>query len=122
MSEYKEYISSTDEQGNVHISQDVLAVIAAAAALEVEGVAGLIAGLGNDIAEMLGKKSLSKGVKVSVEEDNVVVDISFNVKYGFTIPDVAKNVQEAIISSVESMTGLTVCAVNVVIGGVIIEG
>ena len=60
MSEMKEYISRADELGNIHISEDVLAVIAAAAALEVEGVSALAANLGSDIAELLGKKKPGK--------------------------------------------------------------
>ena len=54
MADAKEYISRPDELGNIHISEEVLAVIAAAAALEVEGVGGLSANLGTDLAELLG--------------------------------------------------------------------
>ena len=60
MGEGKEYVSRSDELGNIHISEEVLAVIAAAAALEVEGVGGLAANLGTDLAELLGKKTLSR--------------------------------------------------------------
>lgn len=55
MSENKDYVSRSDELGNIHISEEVLAGIAAAATLEVEGVSGLAANLGSDIAELLGK-------------------------------------------------------------------
>ena len=62
MADGKEYVSRPDELGNIHISEEVLAVIAAAAAMEVEGVGSLAANLGSDIAELLGgKKNLSKG-------------------------------------------------------------
>ena len=111
MSEMKEYISRADELGNIHISEDVLAVIAAAAALEVEGVSALAANLGSDIAELLGKKNLAKGVRIQVTDDAVSVDISVMVKFGYTIPEVAKAVQEAVQSSVESMSPLTVTCV-----------
>ena len=67
MSEGREYVSRSDELGNIHISEEVLAVIAAAAALEVEGVGGLAANLGTDLAELLGKKSLSRGIHLHVE-------------------------------------------------------
>ena len=118
MSETKEYISRADELGNIHISEDVLAVIAAAAALEVEGVGTLAANLGTDIAELLGKKNLAKGVRIQMEDDAVTVDISVMVKYGYTIPDVAKAVQEAVRNSVESMSSLAVASVNVNVGGI----
>ena len=122
MSEMKEYISRADELGNIHISEDVLAVIAAAAALEVEGVHGLAANLGSDLAELLGgKKNLAKGIRIQVADQAVSVDISIVVKYGYLIPDVAKAVQDAVCSSMESMSSLTVTAVNVNVSGICLE-
>lgn len=121
MAEAKEYVSRSDELGNIHISGDVLAVIAAAAALEVEGVSSLAANLGTDLAELLGRKNLTKGIRIQVEEEIVTVDISVMVKYGATIQDVAKRVQDAVATSIESMSGLTVGAVNVNVGGITFE-
>lgn len=121
MGEGKEYVSRSDELGNIHISEEVLAVIAAAAVLEVEGFGGLAANLGTDLAELLGKKNLSRGIHIQVEEETVTVDLSILAKYGYTIPDVARAVQEAVASSIEATSGLPVAAVNVNVGGVVFE-
>lgn len=121
MGEGKEYVSRSDELGNIHISEEVLAVIAAAAALEVEGVGGLAANLGTDIAELLGKKSLGRGIRLQVEDESVTVEVAILVKYGFTIPEVGRAVQEAVASSIEATSGLAVAAVNVSVGGVVFE-
>ena len=121
MGEGKEYVSRSDELGSIHISEEVLAVIAAAAVLEVEGIGGLAANLGTDLAELLGKKNLSRGIHIQVEDGNVTVDLSILVKYGYTMPDVARAVQEAVAGSVEAASGLTVAAVNVNVGGVVFE-
>ena len=121
MGEGKEYVSRSDELGNIHISEEVLAVIAAAAALEVEGVGGLAANLGTDLAELLGKKTLSRGIRLEVAEETVTVDVNILVKYGHTIPEVGRAVQEAVMSSIEATSGLTVEAVNVNVGGVIFD-
>ena len=121
MGEGKEYVSRSDELGNIHISEEVLAVIAAAAVLEVEGIGGLAANLGTDLAELLGKKNLSRGIHILVEEEGVTVDLGILVKYGYTIPDVARAVQEAVAGSIEATSGLTVAAVNVNVGGVVFE-
>ena len=121
MGEGKEYVSRSDELGNIHISEEVLAVIAAAAVLEVEGIGGLAANLGTDLAELLGKKNLSRGIHILVEEESVTVDLGIPVKYGYTIPDVARAVQEAVAGSIEATSGLTVAAVNVNVGGVVFE-
>jgi uncharacterized alkaline shock family protein YloU len=121
MSENKDYISRTDEMGNIHISEDVLSVMAAAATLEMEGVGSLSANLGNDIVEMLGgKKNIAKGVHVSSNEDGSLnVDVSILIKYGYTILDVARHVQDAVQSGIENMSGLTAACVNVNVTGVI---
>ena len=121
MSENKEYVTRCEEQGNVYISEEVLAGISAAAALEIEGVSGLTANLGSDIAELLGKKSLAKGVSVKTEDDKVVVTLSILMAYGHTIPEVGKAVQEAVKNAVESMTGLEVSAVNVNVAGLSLQ-
>ena len=118
MAEGKEYISREEELGSVSISEEVLAAIAGAAAIEVEGVSGLGNGLGSDLAVVVGRKLLSRGVRLSVEEDNVNVDVSVMVKYGFVVPDVAKAVQEAVACAVENTSGLHVQNVNVTVAGV----
>ena len=119
MAEGKEYISRPDELGNINISEEVLSVISAAAAAEVEGVGGLAANLGSDIAELLGgKKNLSKGIRITVEEESIRIDLSILIKYGYTILDVAKKVQTAVYNAVENTSGLTVECVNVHVAGV----
>ena len=121
MSEGREYVSRSDELGNIHICEDVLAVIAAAATLEVEGVGSLSANLSTDLAELLGKKNLAKGVHISVQEESIRVDLSILIKYGYTILDVAKKVQSAVFTAVENTSGLTVESVNVHVAGVCFE-
>ena len=121
MSENKEYVSRCDELGNIHISEEVLAGIAAAAALETDGVSSLAANLGSDIAELLGKKNLAKGVSAKMEGDKVVVTLSILMAFGHTIPEVGKAVQEAVKNAVESMTGMEVAAVNVYVAGISLQ-
>jgi len=113
-------VTRMDELGNIHISEEVLAVIAAAAALEVDGVSSLSSG-GKDIGELLGKKSLARGVQVQVEDEKVQLELTIMVKYGYTILDVAKAVQDAVSTNIESMSGLSVQSVNINVGGVSFE-
>lgn len=117
MAETKEYVTRSDELGNIHISEEVLAVIAGAAALEVEGVSALASG-SRDISELLGKKNLTRGIHVQVEEEQVQVELAIMVKYGYTILDVARAVQDAVTTNIESMSSLKVRSVNINVGGV----
>ena len=117
MSEHKDYISRPDELGNIHIAEEVLAAVAAAAAMEVKGVSALAAG--TDIAELLGKKNQAKGVRIHVEEEKVTVELSVMMAYGNTSPEVGKAVQENVKSTMESVTGLEIAAVNVAVAGIV---
>ena len=56
-----------------------------------------------------------------MEEVSVTIDVAILVKYGYTIPDVARAVQEGIAGSVEATSGLSVAAVNVSVGGVVFD-
>lgn len=109
---------NSQQYGNIRIADEVVAVIAGLAATEIEGVAGMSGNLAGGIAEMLGRKNLSKGVKVQVGEKETAVDLHVIVEYGVKIPEVALQIQESVKKAIESMTGLTVVETNVNIQGV----
>lgn len=104
--------------GEVRIASDVVAVIAGLAANEVEGVYSMAGNITNELIGKLGRKNMSKGVKVLLNEGIVRVDIAVNMKYGYSIPKVSKQVQEKVSQQIENMTGLVVPEVNVRIAGV----
>ena len=119
MADSKEYYIQMLEQGSIQISEDVVASVAASAVLEVEGVCGLSSSIGTDIAEMLGMKTLSKGIRLSATETGALrIDCDIVSKFGQNIFELAKNVQENVKSSVESVTGLSVAEVNVTVCGI----
>ena len=106
------------EYGQIKISDEVVGVIAGLAATEVPGVAGMSGGIAGGIAEMLGRKNLSKGVKVEVGEKEAAVDLFIIVEYGAKIPDVSWKIQENVKKAIETMTGLNVVEVNIHVQGV----
>ena len=107
-----------DNLGEVHVADEVVAIIAGLAATEVEGVASMAGNITNELVGKLGMKNLSKGVKVEVMEGVVSVDLALNIKYGYSIPKTSANVQEKVKSAIENMTGLEVSDVNVSIADV----
>ena len=115
-------VESESDLGSVKIADEVVAIIAGLAATEVSGIAGMSGGLAGGIAEMLGRKNLTKGVKVEVGEKQTAVDLFVIVEYGAKIPEVAWHAQEDVKKAIESMTGLDVVEVNVHVQGVKIEG
>ena len=121
-----ENIEVTDNQGevtlentNIKIADDVIAVIAGAAASEVPGVSSMAGGFAGGISEVFsGKKNFAKGIKVEAGEKETKIDVNIVVEYGVRIPDVAFEIQNRVKKAVEGMTGLKVVEVNVHIQGV----
>jgi uncharacterized alkaline shock family protein YloU len=104
--------------GNVSFANDVLAIIAGLAASEIEGVAGMSGGLAGGIAELLGRKNLAKGIKITVNDKLIAVDINMVVTYGYKLHEVSRKVQANVIKAIETMTGLSVERVNVSVLGI----
>ena len=99
--------------GSIQIAPEVIEVIAGLATIETPGVAGMSGGFVGGITELLGKKNLSKGVKVEVGQKETAVDVSVIIEFGFRIPEVSSNIQHNVKNTIESMTGLQVVEVNV---------
>ena len=115
------YVINQTEKGNICIAKDVLCRMVQAAATEVEGVAGLSNAAGAELAELIGIKTASKGIKVAFEDDTIVTDVIINVCYGSSIVAVAREVQEKILSTVQSVTGIEKAVVNVHVAGISFE-
>ena len=114
-----EEITLSQDNNEIKISDDVVAVIAGIAVSEVPGVSGMAGGFAGGITEVLsGKKNLAKGIKVEVGEKETKIDVNIIVEYGVRIPDVAFEIQSRVKKAVESMTGLVVAEVNVHVQGV----
>jgi len=103
----------TDAMGEVQVADEVITIIAGLAATEVEGVTSMYGNITKDLVSRLGIKNLSKGVRISVEEEKVSVDLALNLAYGYTIPEVSRKVQEKVKAAIENMTGLEVSGVNI---------
>lgn len=114
-----EGLKKSEAVGVVKISDEVISVIAALAADEIEGIEEINAGLAAGISQILGgKKNISKGVKVNVNEGSAAIDLYVVVRYGIRIPEVCEKVQKNVMKTVETITGLRVSAVNVYVQNV----
>lgn len=122
MAENKGYMTLSDEQGSIHISEEVIAAIAVGTVREVEGVSGMMGNLGTSVADLVtnkkGAQKNAKGVKIEMTENGLILDLYLTVAYGHAIPEVAENAQKAVASAVSAMTGCTVETVNIHVGGV----
>jgi uncharacterized alkaline shock family protein YloU len=120
MAEYKQYITQSQENGNVMISENVVATIVAHALSEVEGIGSLGVKPGVSIADFATKKNWGKGLKILIAEDNsLTIECGVMIYYGYSVVEVAKEVQSAVASSVENITGAKVNKVSVNVCGVV---
>jgi uncharacterized alkaline shock family protein YloU len=122
MGENKGYMILPEESGSIHIAEEVIAAITVGAVRDVEGVSGMITGMGI-ISELTNRKNAQKGVKgvrIDMSGEALTLDVYITVQYGCAIPEVAENAQKAISGAVEAMAGCKVGAVNVHVGGVTI--
>ena len=114
-------IQNDASKGEIKLADEVVAIIAALAATEVEGVASMAGNITNELIGKLGMKNLSKGVKVDVLEGIVTVSLALNLKYNYSIVEVSARVQEKVKNAIENMTGLEVADVNIKVAGVEME-
>ena len=121
MSEIKGYIVTADEKGSINISEDVVAIIAAAAAAEVEGVYEPFIAPGKETTNMLGRRGAPKGVKLCIDGDDIIIDINVITRMGYSVSEIGTEVQKAVMSAVEDATGVAVTAVNVNICGIALD-
>ena len=115
------YTLENGNMGQVQIADEVVAIIAGLAATEVEGVASMAGNITNELVSKLGKKSLSKGIRVKVEDGIVNVNVALNIAYGYSVPKTCKKVQEKVEAAIENMTGLEVEKVDIQIANVSIS-
>lgn len=112
------YTLEDGSMGQVQIADEVVAIIAGLAATEVEGVASMAGNITNELVSKLGKKSLSKGIRVKVEDGVVSVNVALNIAYGYSVPKTCTKVREKVKAAIENMTGLEVAKVDIQIANV----
>lgn len=109
------------ENGQVKISDDVVMIIAGIATSTVKGVFTAKTSVTDGITNLFSKNNYSKGIKVEINENNVVLDIYINVEYGCKISEVAREVQSTVKKEIETMTDLVVSSVNIHVQNIITE-
>lgn len=116
----KSAVILTEESGigAVQIADDVVAMIASLAATEVEGVSATNGNITNEIMNKVAKKNISRGVKVDILSQNVMVDLTVIMDYGYNIPATCQKVQLKVKNAIENMTGLNCTDVNIRIAAI----
>lgn len=103
-----------NNNGIITISNDVIATIAGDAATRCYGVVGMaVRSKVDGIASLLKRDVMSKGIKVTTEDDELVIDVHVIVGYGINIKTTSESIIESVKYNVEKVTDFTVKEVNV---------
>jgi uncharacterized alkaline shock family protein YloU len=106
-------------RGKTFISDEVVSVIARLAAEQVEGIH--LIGLSN-FRSILSRFGRHRGVEAEVGMKEAAIDIDVTVIFGYPIRELAQELREVIIDSVERMTGRQVVEVNINVNDVHVPG
>lgn len=108
-------VGYSNDLGKIHYSEEVLAKIVGLSTMECYGVVGMVSKNATEgLWEIMRIENLSKGVKLSFnEDDKLVIELFVMVEYGTKISVIANNIIKKVRYSVENFTGLKVSSVTV---------
>lgn len=118
LAKWKEVLTM-EGRGQIHVADQVVAVIAGVAANEVAGVFTKAGGFYEDLSKKVNRKTAVKGVEVTIHEDYTVIDLRVSVLFGTQIDRACRIVQEKVKEDVENITGLNVREVNIRVDGIV---
>mgnify|MGYP006066001789 FL=1 len=105
--------------GEITVDKDVIAQYAGSSAVECFGVVGMASiSVKDGFAKLLRKERLSNGVNVTVENNQILIDLHIIVSYGVSISAVADNLIANVKYKVEEFAGLEVAKINIYVEGV----
>src|SRR5246127_2390813 len=105
--------------GAVRVANEVIASIAALAACEVEGVAGMDEAAARHFGDWVRRQTSHRGVRVQVEADRSIhLEVFVTVSSEARLAEVASAVQANVVEATERMLGLEVGEVNVFVSSV----
>ncbi len=112
-----------NEFGTIFIDHDVISTIAGASAIECYGLVGMTSkSTADGIVRLLKRENLNKGVKINIEENEIIVDLFVVVQFGTKISVVANNIIDKVKYNVSNLSGIQVKKVNINVEGVRVQG
>ncbi len=120
MADLKQYITHVNDNGQIFISEDVIATIVLSTLNEIDGFAGLTTKASVDFTIPLNPKNWNKAIKVSItDKGSLLLEINALITYGTKVAEVAENIQSSVSTAVCSITGVQPKRVNVNIFGIV---
>ena len=103
-----------NEHGQITYSEEVLGKIVGLSTMECYGVVGMVSKNATEgIWELMKIENLSKGVKISIDNNKLNIDLYVMIEYGTKISVIANNIIQKVRYNVENYTGLKVSSITV---------
>lgn len=115
-------VSDDESLGKVEIAPEVIEVMAGIAASEIDGLSSMRGTFATGVVERFGKKSHSKGVKVELTDDGILIDLFVVLNFGVSIPTVAQQLQDNIRQTIKNMTAMEIAEINIHVVGIQMDG
>jgi uncharacterized alkaline shock family protein YloU len=112
-------MTDTQPRGRVMISEEAIAELAGHTAMQSYGVVGMeYPGWGSRLRRVFMRAGQAKGIKVSLEEKHVSIDLYIVVENGTNMREISKNLADQVTYTVGKHTGLDIKEVNVHISNI----
>ena len=106
----------------ISIENEVIARIAGLTAVDCYGIVGMAAkNMKDGLVQLLKRESLTKGIRINVNEEQISIDLHIIVEYGTNITAIAENIISTVKYKVETVCGIAVEQVNVFVEGVRVD-
>ena len=111
-----------NQYGTISIENEVIARIAGLTAVDCYGIVGMAAkNMKDGLVQLLKRESLTKGIRINVNEEQISIDLHIIVEYGTNITAISENIISTVKYKVETVCGIAVEQVNVFVEGVRVD-
>ena len=110
---------TTNNSGQVTIENEVISKIAGFAAMDCYGIVGMAAkNVKDGLVQLLKRESLTKGIKTTINDNKISLDLHIIVEYATNIPAITDSIMSTVKYKVEDTVGLEVSQINIFVEGV----
>ena len=103
----------TQIPGSLHVSEEAIADIVGSAVMECYGVVGMTPADGEGLLSLLPSSRLRRGVRVSMAEGGVCIDLYVVIEFGTNIGVVSRNLADRVKFVLDEYAKIAVATINV---------
>lgn len=99
--------------GSIVISKEVIEVISGIVIEEIDGVYGMQGGFSSEVSKLFNQPTHRKGIQAEEKDGEISIEVECLLKQGYSVPEIAREIQEKVKTQVKRMTDIEVGSVQV---------